>query len=109
MNWYKIAQTNYLLEDPPLYGHSDYKAHGGEIIQMSPEEFLQKSPSLKVDEVSQENIDGLKDMMLSNRKIDPLNLYLRNGIIIDHDGRHRAVAAQQLGIKSVPVLIMEIQ
>jgi ParB-like chromosome segregation protein Spo0J len=107
MSWYKQSQLNYPIEDPPLYGHSDYKDHGGKIIQMSPEDFLRKAPGLTVDEVSQENIDELKDMILNDRKIDPLNLYLENGEVVDHDGRHRAVAAQQLGITSVPVLILE--
>ena len=108
MNWYKTAQPEYPLEDPPMYGHSDYKAVGGNIVQMSPEEFLQKSPNLELDEVAQENIDDLKDMILNNRKIDPLNLYIKDGEIVDHDGRHRATAAQQLGITSVPVLILDI-
>lgn len=108
MNWYKKAQFDYPLEDPPMYGHSDYKAHGGRIVQMSPEEFLQKTGKpLDIDDVSQENIDELKEMIQSGRPIDPPNLYLKNNIVVDHDGRHRAVASQQLGITSIPVLIME--
>ena len=107
-NWYKTAQLNYPLEDPPMYGHSDYKSHGGRIVQMSPEDFLQQTPHLEIDESSQENINELKDMILSGRKIDPANLYYRNGKISDHDGRHRAIAAQQLGIDSIPVLILEL-
>jgi len=107
MNWYKKAQLNYPIEDPPMYGHSDYKSQGGRIVQMSPEEFLQKANStLDIDESSQENIDELKEMMQRGRKIDPPNLYMENNIVVDHDGRHRAVAAQQLGITSIPVLIM---
>ena len=45
-------------------------------------------------------------MMQNGRAIDPPNLYLENNIVVNHDGRHRAIAAQQLGITSIPVLIM---
>jgi len=108
MNWYKQAKVNYPLEDPPMYGHSDYKTHGGKIVQMSPEEFLQKTGRpLDIDESSQENIDELKNMMQSGRTIDPPTLYFENKVIIEHDGRHRAHAAKQLGITSIPVLVME--
>ncbi len=109
MNWYKIAQLGYPLEDPPMYGHSDYKSHGGKIVQMSPEEFLQKTNKpLDIDESSQENIDELKKMMQSGKKIDPPTLYLENNTVTDHDGRHRAIAAHQMGISAIPVLIMTV-
>jgi len=109
LNWYKQAQVDYPLEDPPMYGHSDYKSMGGKIVQMSPEEFLQRTNMpLEIDESSQENIDELKEMMQSGRTIDPPNLYLENNMVVDHDGRHRAVAAQQLGIITIPVLIMTV-
>ena len=63
---------------------------------------------LKIDEVSQDNIDDLKNMMQSGRKIDPPVLGFKDNILEYHDGRHRAIAAQQLGITSIPVLILEI-
>jgi hypothetical protein len=108
MNWYKKAKIEYNLEDPPLYGDSDYKQRGGKIVKMSPYEFLNKvNKQLIIDDESQENIDDLKNMILNNKKIDPPTLYYRSGEVINHDGRHRAIAAQQLGIKSIPVLIME--
>jgi hypothetical protein len=109
MNWYKISQLSYPLEDPPLYGDSNYKTQGGKIVNMSPDEFLQKVRPLNVDETSQENIDDLKEMMRNEQRIDPPTLYLTNGEIKEHDGRHRAVAAKQLSIKSIPVLIMETE
>ena len=108
MSWYKKAQFNYPLEDPPMYGHSDYKNHGGKIVNMSPDDFLKKSPPLNIDESSQENIDDIKNMIISNHKIDPPTLYYKDEKILNHDGRHRAIAAKQLGITSIPVLIMEM-
>lgn len=109
MNWYKKAQIEYPIEDPPMYGDSDYKKRGGKIIQMSPSDFLKKvNKKLVVDEGSQENINYLKEMIANNKKIDPPTLYYQNGEVIDHDGRHRAIAAQELGINNIPVLVMEL-
>lgn len=45
--------------------------------------------------------DDLKRHIQSGKKLDPLSIY-HNG---KEDGRHRAHAAKELGIKSVPVLI----
>jgi hypothetical protein len=107
MNWYKQAQLQFPLEDPPLYGNSNYKSTGGKIVNMSPDEFLQKARKLNIDESSRDNINDLKEMILNNKKIDPPVLYLENGQVKDHDGRHRAIAAKELGITSIPVLIMD--
>ena len=83
------------------YGNANYEATGGHIGHMSPEEFLSRVRPLKIDDVSRDNIDDLKNHIRSERTLDPLS--------IDHDGkedgRHRAHAAKELGIKSVPVLM----
>ena len=85
------------------YSDSDYQKKGGRIISMSPDEFLSIVKPLEIDESSRDNIDDLKEHIKSGRTLDPLtiNKELRAG----HDGRHRAYAAKELGISSVPVLV----
>lgn len=67
---------------------------------MTPDEFLNQSRSLKIDEESRENIDSLKQHIQEGKPLDPLELHA-NG---KEDGRHRAIAAKELGIKQVPVI-----
>lgn len=95
------------LEDPPMYGDSDYKQRGGNIISMSPDKYLNVLPPLDIDEYSSENIDILAERIKNNEKTDPATLYIEKGKIIDHDGRHRAHAAKKLGLKQIPVLIID--
>lgn len=82
------------------YANSNYEKTGGSIINMTPEEYLSRVRPLDIDESSRDNIDDLKRHIKSGRTLDPLTIY-SNG---KEDGRHRAHAAKELGIKSVPVL-----
>lgn len=82
------------------HGEGTYQENGGKLVQMSPDEFLDQVRPLKMDDESRENIDILKQHMLDGKTLDPL-LINANG---KEDGRHRAVAAKELGIKSVPVI-----
>lgn len=70
------------------------------IKNMSPDEFLAKARKLKIDDESRENIDALKKHIEEGKPLDPLEL-LPNG---KEDGRHRAIAAKELGIEQVPVI-----
>ncbi len=83
------------------YGEANYKQTGGEMKTMSPDEFLSSVRPLNIDEGSRDNIDDLKNHMMSGRTLDPLNIYASG----KEDGRHRAVAAKELGIQKVPVII----
>lgn len=83
------------------YSDADYEARGGKIVMMSPTAFLSKVRPLKIDEDSRDNIDDLKDMILKERPLDPLKIYADG----KEDGRHRAHAAKELGIKKVPVVV----
>ena len=72
---------------------------------MTPDEFLNLSKPLEIDDVSRDNIDYLKDHMIEGRLLDPLVLYDGNkSNVRSSDGRHRAIASKELGINSVPVL-----
>jgi len=83
------------------YGDADYKARGGEVVYMSPDEYISQVRSLKIDESSRDNINDLKTHITSGRNLDPLTIY-DDG---KEDGRHRAHAAKELGISKVPVLL----
>jgi hypothetical protein len=99
----------YPIEDPPLYGDTDYKQRNGIIIYMTPERYLSLVKKLDLDEESLENIDDLSKMMIKGKKVDPPTLYLSDNQIIDHDGRHRAYAAKEIGITELPVLIIDVE
>lgn len=82
------------------YGDANYQQTGGQIEHMSPDEYLSKVRPLDIDDASRDNIDDLKQHIVSGRKLDPLKIDAKGR----EDGRHRAHAAKELGIKSVPVL-----
>jgi len=83
------------------YGEANYQQTGGKMKTMSPDEFLSSVRPLDIDEGSRENIDDLKNHMISGKTLDPLNIFASG----KEDGRHRAVAAKELGIQEVPVII----
>jgi hypothetical protein len=97
----------YPVEDPPLYGDTDYKQRNGVIVYMNPDKYLSLVKKLELDEESLENIYDLSNMMIKGKKVDPPTLYLSNNQIVDHDGRHRAYAAKKIGIEELPVLIID--
>jgi hypothetical protein len=83
------------------YGNSDYYFNGGVIEWMPPDEYLSRVRPLVIDDVSRDNIDDLKAHIEDGRVLDPLVIYGSG----KEDGRHRANAAKELGIKQVPVII----
>ena len=95
LNQYPLAPKN------EWYSNCDYKNRGGEIVFMSPDDFLSRVRPLTLDDTSIDNIDDLKNHMESGRTLDPLAIYADGR----EDGRHRAYAAKELGIKKVPVII----
>jgi hypothetical protein len=88
------------------YGNADFRDTGGEIVVMSPDDFLAQVRPLEVDESSRDNIEDLKRHIASGRTLDPLMIAdnVRSGGEIE-DGRHRAIAAKELGIETIPVLV----
>ncbi len=87
------------------YSDADYERRGGKIIFMSPDQYLRKVRPLQIDDVSRDNIDDLKNHMGIGRKLDPVKLYADG----KEDGRHRAHAAKEMGIKKIPVIIFNNQ
>jgi hypothetical protein len=82
------------------YGEANYEASGGRLVWMSPQAYLDAVRPLEIDETSRENIDDLKQHIESGRTLDPLKIFAGG----KEDGRHRAHAALELGITSVPVV-----
>ena len=97
-----LTDTNpYPMEQKgKWWANEDFAQRGGQIVTMSPDEFLSQVRPLEVDEASRDNIDDLKNMMQSGRKLDPLAIYADG----KEDGRHRATAAKELGMATIPVL-----
>jgi hypothetical protein len=83
------------------YGEQTYAKEGGILRKVSPDDYLKKVAPLNIDEAdSRENIDLLKEHIEKGKTLDPL-LIRKNG---KEDGRHRAYAAKELGIKHIPVI-----
>ena len=102
-----IKESMFPLSDPPMYGDSDYKNRGGKIFYKNPNEFLELVPELKMDDATIENIEDLKSHMESGREIDPPTLYVSGDSVINHDGRHRAYAAIEMGLSEIPILVID--
>lgn len=96
----------YPLEDIGLwYGDSDYKVRGGEMVYMTPDEFLSKAKPLEMTDETRSNINDLIAHVSNGGKLDPLTLYsLDKSDVRNSDGRHRAIMAMQIGIRKLPVL-----
>jgi hypothetical protein len=74
---------------------------------MKPERFLELARELVLDEESEENVTDLL-RRIENVPVDPPVLYLRGKQVVGHDGRHRAHAAMRLGMKMIPVLLIDV-
>lgn len=87
------------------YGDADYKQRGGEIVKVSPDKYLESAKPLEMDSETRENVDLLKEHIVGGKELDPLALYgLDKTSVRDSDGRHRAIASKELGIKEIPVI-----
>lgn len=90
----------------PLREHTDweeahdYEKSGGHLTHMSPDEFLDATPPLKMDDKDIDIIQHFKEQIEKHTKLDPLAIS-KNG---KPNGRHRAHAAKEAGVKKVPVV-----
>lgn len=94
---------------PPKFGNSNYKERGGEVIHTSPQKYLAACLRLDISVGNQNKIDELKRKINNRESIDPPALFLKNGQVVRHDGRHRAVAALQLGIETIPMILVPLE
>lgn len=86
-----------------------YKTDSQILIWMKPSEFLDKASKILHTTSRYQNtiVDKLVNKMKEDKPIDPLFLDIDtvNCQVTDHEGRHRAMAAEKLGIARVPVII----
>lgn len=69
---------------------------------ISPEKFLKLAPQMTRSEIA---ICKIKHRLQNKLEIDPLFLEISpSGKVLEHEGRHRATAAKELGISKVPVI-----
>ena len=86
------------------YSGADFQQRGGNLVNMTPDTFLDNAAPLKIDDVTRENIDELKRHILDGGELDPLELFSGDRAVRGSDGRHRAIAAKELGLDEIPVL-----
>lgn len=103
----KNESLEYTVENPPMYGDTDYKARNGKMIYESPDFFLDLVPELKLDQDTLHEIEEFKVDILNGKKLDPPTLYVDGDQVIAHDGRHRSHASKMLGIEKIPILIID--
>ena len=86
-----------------------YESDSQLLIWMKPSEFLEKASKIKYETSVQIDrvTNSLANKMKEDNPIDPLLLDIDtvNCNVIDHEGRHRAMAAEKIGIAKVPVII----
>jgi hypothetical protein len=96
----KVEQ--YPLQNPKDWKkHQEYKQTGGKIVHMSPQAFLEKTQTVEMTDKSKKAIKHFKKKIKNGKFLGPLAIFPAGG----QDGRHRAHAAIELGIKSVPVIV----
>jgi len=99
-----LADSYPLAPIDNWYSGADFQRRGGAIVNMAPDTFLESVSPLKIDDVARENIDELKRHILDGGELDPLELFSGDKLTRSSDGRHRAIAAKELGIDEIPVL-----
>lgn len=95
-----------LAKQKDMDAYADYPDWKGIIVYMSPDKYLSFALPLKYPD--KRSLEKLRDRMRKNQPIDPPVLEIRNWEVVTHDGRHRATIAKELGIKSIPVLIVPL-
>ena len=96
-----VDDHRYKLRKHADWGkHQEYKSSGGKISQMSPTEFLNKTEKMRMTDDDKDGIHRFKKKIKKGKSLNPLAIFPKGG----QDGRHRAMAAKELGIKKVPVI-----
>lgn len=97
----KVGKFNMALSDSVF----EYKKDFQDYKLMSPEEFLRLTPDTYFN---RDNIEQLKEKII-NKEMDVLflDVDVDSCQVLDHEGRNRAKASEELGIDKVPVVIFK--
>lgn len=106
---FMCEDIEYIPQLPPKFGNINYEAKGGVLTETTPEKYLKACLRLEIGVSNQNKIDELKQKIRSGQPLDPVAFTLQNGKVVKHDGRHRAAAAFQLGIKTIPLILFSIE
>lgn len=81
-----------------------YKPKSEKLVWMNPEKFLKIAPLRFPDSGS---LRDLTEKMKAGKKLDALwfDVDVKTRRVSQHEGRHRATVAKQLGIEKVPVIL----
>lgn len=106
----------------PAYSYPRSYGYRRRKVEMSPDEYMrlaqkgyrdEESRNMSQEEhykrvISQSNVDRLKPIIdnPAGKMTIPV-LETKRGRILDHEGRHRAIAAKQLGWAKIPVMVVE--
>jgi hypothetical protein len=90
--------TSYPLKKEAKW-RKDPQYDDGKLTWMTPSAFLSRVPPL--DEADKKLVKKHKKQLKKGEKMKPLAIYADG----EPNGRHRAEAAKELGIKRVPVLV----
>ena len=106
--------TEYILEQPnPM---RDYKPESQELVEVTPEGFLATIGQWGWDENSagfdrgsyEKVVEGLKAGAVFEHPLF-IDVDEPTGRVTGHEGRHRALAAQRLGVEWMPLIIFHQQ
>ncbi len=104
-----LPYYDMILRDPSYA----YEAKGvqGLVVFMEPDEYMRKVAELhgtsvgrQYDAIDQGSLEHLKSVVERGQKIDMLLLDYDKG---EQEGRHRAMLATMLGLRTLPVLVVE--
>jgi len=104
-----LAAVEYVAQIPPKFENQKYKEQGGIVTETTPAKWLAAALRLEIDPGSQNKIDALKMKIKAGTPLDPPTLFLKNGRVVKHSGRHRAAAALQLGIETIPIILIPLE
>ena len=90
----------YPLKDASKW-RDDPQYNDGKLTWMSPDAFLSRVPALTGTVNDKKQIKKHISKIENGKKLKPLAIYADGA----PNGRHRAVAARELGVKRVPVLL----
>lgn len=102
----------YPLDKEGLLKMFDTKLKGLQGIELkwvSPDTYLKSVPPIDTHGLKGKSIKRLSERIQKSKPLDPLYLDVRGKEIVHHNGRHRALVSQVLGVEKIPVVIYNLK